>query len=312
MVNTHSPNGAAELADRPRAEHASALGATQLNPFGDLISLQHLSVRLTKGLGAQIGSLCRREVAVQAEPLVVQRYADYQTERGEALSAWLPLKMGPRHAAQIVIEGVFAFELLDAFFGGDGDAPEPLPDCFSPAAHALLERTGQLLETPLSAAWESLAPVALHAEACADYSRCQLMGDDSPVIVTRFTITAPGRPARVIDILYPVAALKPHGAALAENDVRPAVEAEPEWRSGLTRAVMGVKLPVRSILCEPRIALGRLMGLKAGDIIPIEIDQDVPVYVATNRIGTGTVGTSNGQAAVRLSKLEPINPEEFR
>jgi len=36
------------------------------------------------------------------------------------------------------------------------------------------------------------------------------------------------------------------------------------------------------------------------------------VMVAANRLGTGTVGTSNGRAAIRLSSIEQISPEDFQ
>jgi flagellar motor switch protein FliM len=89
-------------------------------------------------------------------------------------------------------------------------------------------------------------------------------------------------------------------------------EVEPEWRSGLTRAVMAVTLPVRSVLAEPTMPLGRLLELKEGDVIPIDFGPEVPVMVAKRRLGTGLVGTANGRAAVRLTSLEPINAEDFQ
>jgi flagellar motor switch/type III secretory pathway protein FliN len=60
---------------------------------------------------------------------------------------------------------------------------------------------------------------------------------------------------------------------------------------------MGVQLPVRSVLAEPDHVAGMLIELKPGDVIPIEFGADVPVMVAGDRLGTGTVGTSNGHAA---------------
>ena len=55
MVNSPSPDLAddrPERRERPRAgaAHAPALGASNLNPFGDLVTLQHLSARLAKSL----------------------------------------------------------------------------------------------------------------------------------------------------------------------------------------------------------------------------------------------------------------------
>jgi len=75
---------------------------------------------------------------------------------------------------------------------------------------------------------------------------------------------------------------------------------------------MGVPLQVRSVLAEPMIPLSRLIDLKAGDVIAIDLVPEVPVMVANRRLGTGLVGTSNGRAAVRLTSFEPISAEDFQ
>jgi flagellar motor switch protein FliM len=87
---------------------------------------------------------------------------------------------------------------------------------------------------------------------------------------------------------------------------------DPRWLSGLTRAVMTVKLPVRSVLAEPVVSLGMLLDLKEGDIIPISFGAQVPVWVANRRLGTGTVGTANGQAAIKLHSIDPGFEEDFQ
>ncbi|RYD62054.1 MAG: flagellar motor switch protein FliM [Sphingomonadales bacterium] len=315
MVNASSEIAAADRRERPRAsaEHAPALGTANLNPFGDLVTLQHLSARLAKGLNPVFAGLLRMDLRTWAEPLAVQRYADYKAERGGALAAWIPLAMGAaRQRAQIVIDGTHALEMLDAFFGGDGEAPQVLPEEFTPAAEALLARIGAAIATPLDTAWEPLARVAFRAEGSANYAQPASISVDDPVVVTRFGLAVGQHKPHFIDLVYPVSALKPHTASLMPKVHDKPDEVEPEWRSGLTRAVMGVTLPVRSVLCEPSISLARLMELKAGDIIPVDFGTEVPVMVAHRRLGTGQVGTSNGRAAVRLSAIEPINPEDFR
>ncbi|RYE02970.1 MAG: flagellar motor switch protein FliM [Sphingomonadales bacterium] len=314
MVNASSEISA-DRRERPRAsaEHAPALGSVNPNPFGDLVTLQHLSARLAKGLKPVFEDISRRELRTWAEPLSVQRYADYRVERGGTLAAWSPLAMGgARQRAQIVIDGKLMLEMLDAFFGGDGEAPNPLPGEFTPAAEALAARIAQSLVPTLEAAWEPLTRIAFRAEATASIAQPFEMSGDDPVVVSRFGVTEGDQKPSFIDILYPVSTLKPHTASLTVKVHDKPEEVEPQWRSGLTRAVMGVSLPVRSVLCEPRISLAKLMELKAGDVIPVDFGTEVPVMVAHRRLGTGQVGTSNGRAAVRLSSLEPINPEDFR
>lgn len=299
---------------RRAAAHVASLGAANLNPFGDLHTLQHLSALLARTLRGVFEPILRREARIWAEPLVVQRFADYRAERPDGLTAWLPMAMSPLPGTALVLfEGKFVLEMLDYFFGGPGDSPSPLPTEFSPAAEAMIERLGQMLATPLRNAWEPLARIDFrpgHPESSpallADFD-----GEDA-VVITRFGIAAGTGKPTFIDIVYPVTALKPYAPSLTGKVHGRAALPDPAWRNGLTRAVMGVKFPVRSVLAEPMVSLVKLMELKEGDIIPISFANDVPVMVGSDRLGTGTVGTSNGRAAIKLTSIERIDEEDFR
>ena len=309
MVNEPaSPTERRERARGSDAARASVLGAAKLNPFGDLHSVQHLSARLARSLRGVFEPVLRAEVRTWAEPLVVQRFADYRAERPDTLTAWLPLAMSPAEGcALMVLDGRFVLELLDLFFGGTGAAPVELPTDFSPAASALVTRIGAMVADQLAAAWEPLAridfaPGAPEANP-ALIGGCEL---DEAVIVTRFGIAAGTAKPVFLDLCYPVAAMKPHGQALTGKVVAKAAEPDAAWRTALTRAAMEVRFPVRSVLAEPVVPLSPLMTLKPGDVIPISFNDAVPVMVGADRLGTGTVGTSNGHAAVRLTSLASL------
>lgn len=308
MVNGPASPDASDRRERSRggaAARPGMLGAAKLNPFGDLHSVQHLSARLARGLRSVFEPILRSEVRTWAEPLVVQRFADYRAERPDTLTAWLPLAMTPGDGAALaVFDGRFVLELLDLFFGGLGAAPGELPSEFSPAAAALVARLGRGIAEHLDAAWEPVARIAFtpgHPEA-----NPALVGGvdgDEAVIVTRFGIAqGTGKPV-FLDICYPVATMKPHGQALTGKVVAKAAEPDAGWRNALTRAAMDVRFPVRSVLAEPVVPLSTLINLKPGDVIPISFNESVPVMVGGDRLGTGTVGTSNGHAAIRLTSL---------
>lgn len=305
MVNDTSPN-ASDRRERPRQQAENAtLGAANINPFGDLHTLQHLSARLARSLRGVFEPLLRREVRTFAEPLVVQRFADYRAERPDGLTAWLPLGMTPAAGNAIaVLDGRFVLEVLDLFFGGTGSTPHELPAEFSPSAEAMIARLGMLLAAPLKAAWEPLARIEFmpgHVEA--NPALIQGLDGDDPVVVTRFGIAAGSSKPVFLDLLYPVAALKPHTPSLTGKVHAKTAAPDPAWRTGLTRAVMGVKFPIRSVLAEPMVSLNLLMDLKPGDVIPISFGAEVPVMVGGDRLGFGTVGTSNGKAAIKLNSI---------
>jgi len=307
MVNAPSPELAPDRRQRPRApaHHAASLGgAAKLNPFGDLHTLQHLTARLARSLRGLFEPILRQELRTWAEPLSVQRFADYRAERPDTLTAWLPIAMAPGGGqALVVLDGRFVLELLDLFFGGTGAAPAELPAELSPAAEALVGRVGAMLAKPMAAAWEPVARTSfvpgrleLSPSLLAD-----IEGEDAAVVTRLGLAPATGR-ATTIDILYPVSALKPHAPTLT-GKVQRTAEPDPAWRGSLARASMGVTFPVRSVLAEPVVPLSLLMNLKPGDVIPISIAAEVPVMVGRMPLGCGTVGTSNGRAAVKLTQL---------
>lgn len=300
MVNAAATTNRRE---RPRAETQAAFGQGKLNPFGDLHTLQHLCARLARSMRGVFEPLLRQDVRCWAEPLAVQRFADYRAERADTLSAWLPMAMKPAPgAAMLVLDGKLVLELLDLFFGGSGAVQTPLPAELSPAAEAMVSRLGTMLVQPLKSAWEPLAKVEFTPGAVETGGSTGDMDGEDAAIVTRFGIAAGNAKPVFIDLVYPVSALKPHTTVLT-GKVLDKVEADPAWRNGLTRAVMGVKFPVRSVLAEPVVPLSVLMDLKPGDIIPISFGPNVPVMVGRDCLGAGTVGTSNGRAAIRLTSL---------
>lgn len=317
MVNAHSdlaiePDTDRRARTRLSAEHAPALGTPKLNPFGDLVTLQHLSVRLAKALRGVFENLCGKPVRCFAEPIEVQRFGDYRAERGDALTAWRQLAITPgKGRALIALDGTFVLQLLDCYFGGEGEAPHPLPEGFTAAAEALIDRIAGAIERPLDNAWEPVARIEFSPLPPESGSALAPPLDaGAPMIVTRFGLADGDDKPVFFDLLYPVAALKPYSGSLAAKVHGNEEAAEPGWRSNLTRAAMNVPLTVRSVLAEPVIPAAMLMSLKPGDVIPMNFGPEVPVWVGNRRFALATVGTANGKAAIKLNAL--VREEETR
>lgn len=287
---------------------AGLLGPAKLHPFGDLHTLQHLSARLARSLRVQFENYGRGETRAWAEPLEVVRFVDYRATRNDRLTAWVQLGMNGTPAL-LVLDGGFVLELLDQFFGGTGVAPAELPREFTPAAEALVARIATDASAALESAWEPVSRASFSPGRC-EHQSAHVAGieGEEPVIVTRFGLARGKSEPVFLDILYPVQTLKPHGAGLTTKVVAKPAETDAEWTNALGRAAMTVRLPVRSVLAEPVVSLARLMALQPGDVIPIPMPQDVPVVVGGERFGAGTVGSSNGHAAIRLTRIEGLNP----
>lgn len=294
--------------------HAHALGGASPSSLGDLNALQHMGSHLARGMRGVFEPLLRRQPRIAAEPITTKSFDAYLDERGPGLSSITLVGMAPLNGqAMIVLDGALVLEMVDLFFGGTGAVPDSLPGEFTPTAEAMIARATTGLAERMATAWSTLAEIDFRAgRSESNPAMLSHIDGDERVVVTRFVMTLSESHRTTIDILYPVKTLKPIAATLGAKVQSRRGGGDPAWLGGLTRAVMNVKLPVRSVLAEPTISLSRLMALQAGDIIPISFGPEVPLLVADNRFARGAVGAANGRAAIRVNRIEQFDDEDMK
>lgn len=309
-----SPETGSAPRRREPAQHAQVLGSTAANPLGDLQALAQVNQRLARTLRTLFEPLLRQDVAVDADAFTVERFDAYLKARANQLSAFTAFGMAPLQGdAVLVIDGALIFRLVDVYFGGPGLAPNPLPAEFTATAEAMIRRVASGFADRLSGAWAELADMAFTVGRI-DANPAMLSGIDleDKVVRARFQLTIGESRPVAVDLLYPAAALKPVSAILSSKVQTRRQPEDTAWQGRLTRAVMNVKMPVRSVLAEPVIPLAQLMSLKAGDIIPISFGPEIPLQVAKRNFARGAVGASNGRAAIRVHRIEPIEDEDSK
>lgn len=298
---------------RATAQHAPVLGSASANPLGDLQALGPVNQHLARTLRTLFEPLLRQQVKVAAEVVAVERWDAYLTSRGGGLASVTLMSMAPLSGqAMLVLDGGLTFRLVDIYFGGPGLAPNPIPAEFTPTAEAMIERVATGFSDRLAGAWAELAEIGFQpGRTEANPAMLPHIDGEDRVVRTRFLLTV-GQSAHpiAVDLLYPAASLKPIASILSSKVQSRRQAEDPAWMNRLTRAVMNVKLPVRSVLAEPVIPLRQLMELKPGDVIPISFGPEIPLLVANNRFARGAVGASNGRAAIRVHCIEPLEDED--
>jgi len=305
-----APDGVGGAGD---ARHAAVLGNGKLNTLGDLHALQQMCDRQARRMRDVFEPLLRRQPKVVAEPLRVERFDDYLTRLPGGLVSLTMLDMNPLAGqAMVVLEASFALRMVDLYFGGTGGEALVPPAEFTPTEDAIIRRTVNGIVEKLTQSWSELAEVSFQFASTETNPRLlSHLDDGEPVIITRFDVSYAENRSSSIDIVYPLNALKPLASVLSakvHNHKRGGVD--PKWHGSLTRAVMNVAFPVRSVLCEPVVPLSRLMNLKPGDVIPIDLGPEIPLLVSSNRFALGTVGQANGKTAIRLDRIEQHDDED--
>ncbi|HEX4739492.1 MAG TPA: FliM/FliN family flagellar motor switch protein [Allosphingosinicella sp.] len=295
------------------AQAAAAAGGAQSYTFGSeparplaaVPALQRISERTARKLRETIEPISRIKPRVSADPVAVRRFEAWKAEQPEFTSISLyrfrPLKGG----LLLAIEPQLVGRLVDAFYGGPGIHGERILKEFTPTEERLLTRLSEALIDTLSEVWTEVMPVKAQLssrETSTAYAA--LVTDDEPVAIARFTIAlGHGKPC-VVDIVYPVAALRAIESQLSAKVHDDSGMSGSEWRERMAAALGEVRLKARSVLARPTISVSELLKLKPGDVIPISLPPVVPLLVDGRQIALGKIGEQDGRAALRIEKVE--------
>jgi flagellar motor switch protein FliM len=296
----------------PAGESASAGPARAFSLGGDagrtmaaIPALDRLNERMVKRLREVIEPFARAKPRVETLATEVRAFGDWRAEQSEFVSLSLygfrPLK----GAILLRIEPEFISRLVDAFYGGNGTAPNRRAREFTATEESLLGRLCEALIGALAEGWSEIIPVRPQLRAReTNAGFAGVAKADEMVAVARFTISPwPGH-ATVVEIVYPVAGLRSIEPELAAQSHDDATAKTGEWRERLGAAVGEVRIEARTVLARPELSLAELMQLQVGDILPVSLSKLVPLIVAGRRIALGTVGEHDGRAALKIEKME--------
>jgi flagellar motor switch protein FliM len=269
--------------------------------------LQQITTRVGRAFRTTLEPLLHHLPKVQAEPIVVRRYEDIADTWRATLGSFTLLSMAPSQGALLVaIPGTAVIALVERLFGGAARATDVTPVEFPASADAMTARLTLALRAHLVDAWRGTADLGFERNRHeASLALLAYLDGDDAVACSRLTITEADGRTWPIDLHYPVDALKPLAAALNAKVHGHRGEMSEGWRGALHASVLNVAFPVRSVLAEPVLPLARLLELQVGDVIPISLKSDVDLIVADGVFAKGSVGASNGRAAIRVRALNP-------
>jgi flagellar motor switch protein FliM len=279
---------------RPYDLTAQRINRTQL-PL-----LEAVSKSFAERSGASLSALLGRDATMQFTSLESAKGADLQAALPVPSSlAVVRLKPLPGFAFVSVEPGLL-MTLLDGFFGGSGRATTDAQAAIAPAAQRFLTMMVRSFAPDLAAAWAPVMPVELELVRQETNPRLvQLGAPNEALLVLKFTVEFGARSGN-IEWLLPEALLAPVREVLAADGGQTPLRKQDAWAPVLTTALQGAELDTRAILAEARISLRELVRLSPGDIIPIEMPQQVTLFAGDVPLYRGRFGISQGRNALKI------------
>ncbi len=213
-------------------------------------------------------------------------------------------KMNPLKGTSLfVLNSRLIYSFVDSYFGGEGrthfksDAKE-----FTPTELRIIKLMLDHFYKDLKEAWSSFIDIQFetkHTEC--DPSMINSFTDDEILIVSKFRVELDGGGGE-FDICLPYSMIEPIKELFDAGMQSDHDKNNEKWEHLLKNHLQEVKIEINCVLARKRILLKDIMKFKDGDIINIEIPEEIVVKADDRALFSGSFGTFDSKYAIKINE----------
>lgn len=270
---------------------------------GQLPVLDKIYDRAVRLFAADIYHLTARDFEIKQDPLLITKHKEFMQSLPNpsliSIYKFKPL----RGKGIILFDSTFVYDLVDYYFGGNSQfgAQKDKTD-FTATELRVMEVVTKKLVANLMHAWEPI--IQLDVTKFNDETNPQLVNIAEPeemLLVARFILNF-GKETGAFYFILPYSMLEPIKQQLELGASRPDDEIDPNWINSLKEELMDVELTVSASMAETVSTLGQVMSWKAGDFVPLEMNEEVTLDIERTPSFTATLGSANEKRALKIIK----------
>ncbi|MGE3319273.1 MAG: flagellar motor switch protein FliM [Candidatus Berkiella sp.] len=270
---------------------------------GKIISLGIINEKFSRSVRNSLYQFLKKPVDISIAKIKITRFNEYIKSLPCPSSINL-FKMNPlKGTSMFIFNARLIYSFVDSYFGGEGrtqfksDIKE-----FTPTELRIIKLLLDNFYKDLKDAWSSFIDIQFetkHTES--DPSMINHFNDDDIFIISKFRVELEGSGGE-FDICLPYSMIEPITELFdvgldSVND-----KANEKWESLLRSHLQEVKIDINCVLAKKRILLREIMKFKDGDIINIEIPEDITVKAGDRAIFSASFGTYETKYAIKVNE----------
>jgi flagellar motor switch protein FliM len=262
--------------------------------------------RLVRLMTTSLRNFTSDNVEVSLDRITSVRFGDYLN------SIPLPTILGVFKAEEwdnfglITVNANLIYSIIDVLLGGrrgqSGVRVEGRP--YTTIESDLVKRMIEVVLADAELAFKPLSPVKFNIDRLETNPRfAAISRPANAAILVRFRIDMDDR-GGTVELLVPYATIEPIREVLLQMFVGEKFGRDPIWEEHLATEIGRAEIAVDAVLYEAKLPLKRLMNLRAGDTLALEIGVDALVSVRCGDVTLteGRMGRVGDRVAVRVSK----------
>ncbi len=273
---------------------------------GRMPTLEMINERFARHLRISLFNMLRRSAEISVEAVKMVKFSEYVHSLYVPTSLNLVRMQPLRGTALFVFDPHLVFMLVDNFFGGDGRFHAKIEGRDFTATetrvvHMILKRAFE----DLMEAWRPVLPVEfeyINSEVNPQFAN--IVSPAEVVVVSNFRVDLDGG-AGNLHVTLPYSMIEPIREILHAGVQSDRSDADERWLRSMRREIEDALVDISCPLTEVELSLRRVMNLRTGDVIPIDMPEAVTLEVEGIPLWRGTYGAADGTSAIKLIERVP-------
>ncbi|WP_426104662.1 flagellar motor switch protein FliM [Massilia sp. TSP1-1-2] len=271
---------------------------------GRMPTLEIINERFARLLRVGLFNFLRRSAEVSVGSVRVSKYSEFIRNLVVPTNLNLVHMKPLRGTALMVFDPGLVFLLVDNLFGGDGRFHTRVEGRdFTQTEQRIILRILDIVFEAYTKSWEPVFPVEfeyIRSEMNTQFAN--IATPNEVVVSSTFTVEL-GSVSGQIHFCMPYSMIEPIRDALTSSLQGEALEIDKRWIRLMTQQIQVAEVELVATLGHGRATFDEILNMKVGDIIPLNVAEQIQATVDGVPVMDCTYGILNGQYALKVEKL---------
>jgi flagellar motor switch protein FliM len=269
---------------------------------GRLPTLEMINERFARYFRTSLFNMLRRSADISVSGVQMLKFSEFVHSLFVPTSLNITKVSPLRGKSLFVLDPKLVFSVVDSFFGGTGRFHTKIEGRdFTPTEVRVIQMLLEIAFKDLSLSWQPVLEIQFeYVNSEVNPQFANIVSPSEVVVVTTFNVDLESGGGDFY-ICLPYSMLEPIRDLLDAGVQSDRGERDERWEMAMREEVMGASVEISSVLGEATLPLRVLASLEVGDIIPIDVKDEVEVCAESLPVFRGQLGVHNKCYAVKIS-----------
>ena len=300
--------GEADEAPKPDAAEGGVrpynLASQERIVRGRMPTMEIINERFARLFKRSLFNLVRRSSEVSVGQIRIQKFSEFIRNLPIPTNINLIQAKPLRGTALFIFDPNLIFLVVDIMFGGDGRFHTRVEGReFTQTEHRIIQQLLAVVFESYGKAWQAV--YALEFEFVRSEMNPQFASVATPneaIVVTTFEIEFAGVGGS-FHVLMPYSMIEPIRETLYSSMQGEHMVADHRWLYMLSKQIQAAEIELTAVLGHAQVTLDQILKMRSGDIIPLEVADNITAQVGEVPVMECKYGIFSNQYALKVEKM---------